>query len=213
MNRPLALPSPGLAIILVCWMSSCLFSQQHPSTTTCITSVDAWSPRTIQQRLTSSNQRTTTAVVSTKLQQSSSSSKVWAKRPPTSGFDLDAIEAFEQELLPQEQQQQDGVDIDDDDDILSTERNKNILVLTVPDHLGNKRIDAVIATILKDQVAVAPEQQVTKLSRSQCATLVTQSFVTVRTDSGTQELLDRKSFKVQKGQEIEINWSKTFLLQ
>lgn len=113
---------------------------------------------------------------------------LFAKAPPTSNFDLDAIEAYEQQLDKVSYVTSDEDDIDDD--ILdSSEAN----TYTVPPELDNKRIDAVISSFE------------TRLSRSQCGNLVTDGHVRIINQDGSTQIVDKKSFKVEAGMELRVN--------
>lgn len=114
-----------------------------------------------------------------------SSSRICAKPPPTAGFDLEAIEAFEAELDLAESSDAD-FDIDTDDDAEGTVSNSEAFV--VPDELSNKRIDAVVA-------ALAPD-----LSRSTCGKLVMEGKV----KDGDNNVLDKKSIKVPAGTVLRV---------
>lgn len=125
-------------------------------------------------------------------------SQCWAKKklPPTAGLDLEAIEAFEFQLDMEESV--DGLELpvddngDDDDNVkASDESMAETKTFTVPAELNNKRIDAAI-------VALEPE-----LSRSFCGKLVTDGQVRLASDN---TLIDRKSFKVQTGQVLEVSF-------
>lgn len=121
---------------------------------------------------------------------SSATSRCFAKPPPTSSFDLDAIEAYEQELdsVLLGTSDSDG-DYDDDEILESTEAN----VYTVPPELDNKRIDAVISSFE------------TKLSRSQCGNLVSDGHVRIVTNDGSTQVIDKKSFKVEAGMVLRVD--------
>lgn len=116
--------------------------------------------------------------------------RCFAKPPPTSNFDLDAIEAFEQQL--------DTVFVDssgddgglDDDGYLG--ESAEIKTYTVPAELHNKRIDVVISSFE------------TKLSRSHCGNLVTDGHVRLVEKDGNTQLVDKKSFKVEYGMILRV---------
>jgi len=121
-----------------------------------------------------------------------SSSRLTAKPPPVSNFDLDAIEAFELELdLLDAKPGGDFSSEEDseDDDLLETD---DVQVITVPPELHQKRIDAALSQLLDNSP-----------SRSSCGSLVTDGCVFVVTENGN-ELVDRKSFKVVQGQELRV---------
>ena len=99
----------------------------------------------------------------------SSTTSLWAKPPPISNFDLDAIEAYEAQLERQREEDGDSsspcgddfertIDEDDTDD-------EDIRTFVVDETLHNKRIDAAI-------VATFPD-----LTRSYAGTLVTDQCV------------------------------------
>jgi 23S rRNA-/tRNA-specific pseudouridylate synthase len=141
---------------------------------------------------------------------STSSSRIWAKPAPKTGFDLDAIEAFELELetLEQQQQQQqntlpDGVDKSKSKSKETKDGKSTTVSLVVPESFHNKRMDAVLAALLQ------PE-----LSRSVCGNLVatgrvkiiTQSCATAATAAAQEDgqVMDRKSFKVETGMILQV---------
>ena len=115
------------------------------------------------------------------------SSCCFAKPPPTSNFDLDKVEAYEQQL-DSVLIGNSGADNDNDEDLESMEAN----LYTVPANLHNKRIDAVISSFE------------TKLSRSQCGNLVTDGHVRLVSKDGSTEVVDKKSFKVEAGMVLRV---------
>ena len=112
-------------------------------------------------------------------------------KPPTSGFDLEAIEAYESQL--DQEVQKLSKDFEDKEDLELDLSDAEIKTYTVPSELGGKRIDAAIA-------ALEPE-----LSRSFCGNLVTDHRVYLL-DNEKKELIDRKSFKVESGQQFEVHF-------
>lgn len=144
------------------------------------------------QKTSSSDARTTSSTTTTRLA---------AKPPPAASFDLESIEAFESQLDEEEREllvTTMGSDDMDHDDLLN---NDEVKVFVVDEASHNKRIDAAI-------VAAFPD-----LSRSFCGSLVTDGQVSLHdNDNGVekddtrkiQQLIDRKSFKVQTGQQIRI---------
>ena len=133
---------------------------------------------------------------------SSENKALWAKPPPKSNFDLASIEAFEAAVDSQEalkSNDDDDLDIDDEES-LSTKKDK-IQILTVPDELKGKRIDAALAAMMDPP-----------LSRSACGNLVADGCVhQIATKKGkeTEILLDRKAFKVEPGMTLKITMPKT----
>ena len=164
---------------------------------TCETNpVQAWT-NSFQPRSSTTRTRTTTTGLT-------------AKPPPAASFDLEAIEAFEAKL--DEEESLLGISNDDDDDDLvllsSTDDQGNHLrddvrTFTVDDACHDKRIDAAIATTYPD------------LSRSFCGSLVNdkrvqllESLPTEHNDTPSAlQVLDRKSYKVQKGQVLQLRIS------
>eukprot|EP00977_Amphora_coffeiformis_P027546 scaffold34620_cov160-Amphora_coffeaeformis.AAC.11 len=130
-----------------------------------------------------------------------------AKPPPAASFDLEAIEAFEAQLDKEAEEALLGAstdDDDDDDDILVDDNSpqQDIRTWTVDDASHGKRIDAAIAIQFPD------------LSRSFCGSLVTDKRVHQLAgglpelddnETPTGQLLDRKSYKVQKGQVLQLS--------
>jgi len=126
-----------------------------------------------------------------------------AKPPPASSFDLESLEAFESELEQQAASLENNIDADEGDGLLqeggsSLIERKRYEVTT---KLSGKRIDAAIALLEPD------------LSRSVCGKLVTDGHVALvlrqKEESGKEEeetlqVINRKSFKVEAGQIIEV---------
>lgn len=131
--------------------------------------------------------------------------QLWAKPPPTQGFDLEKIEAFESQLEELEEQQQQGENVlEDDEDFDATETASTaVRTVAIPSELHNKRIDAAIAELLEEEL---------KLSRSACGHLVTEGRVSRIASTGVvdeeedsvEDVIDRKSFKVETGMVLKI---------
>lgn len=115
---------------------------------------------------------------------------LFAKPPPTSKFDLDAIEAFEQELdaVYVEGTEMDRDLVDDDEDLGREERK----LYTVPEEFHNKRVDAVLSSFEP------------KLSRSHCGSLVSDGHVRIVEPDGNTLVVDKKSFKVESGTVLRV---------
>lgn len=126
----------------------------------------------------------------------SSSFPLHAKPPPTSLFDLEAIETFEKSLLTPASSRDDYGGGDEFDELEDSEDGCASIYHTIPKELKNKRIDAAIA-------ALEP-----KLSRSTCGNLVADGFVFLVTEQNgeTNKLIPitKKSEKVQEGQTLKI---------
>lgn len=131
---------------------------------------------------------------------------LWAKPPPSANFDLEAIEAFELELMKQEEERQNDSlqssdDGDDTEDLLDDEdgvmtRRTTQYDYTVPAELGKTRIDAAVALLMEADASVEADY-----SRSFCGNnLVTEGRV--RVDGAVE---NRKSFKVAAGQVLQVN--------
>ena len=110
-----------------------------------------------------------------------------AKKPPIESFDLEAIEAFESTL------EQEADDSGEDDDILNAMPGDDVRLYEITGALHNKRIDAAIAALEPDY------------SRSFCGNLVSDKRVVV-VDGEEREMVDRKAYKVQKGQSLEVSF-------
>mmetsp|Transcript_14945 Transcript_14945/g.43115 ORF Transcript_14945/g.43115 Transcript_14945/m.43115 type:complete len:468 (-) Transcript_14945:1360-2763(-) len=115
---------------------------------------------------------------------------LFAKPPPKDQFDLKELEAFENQLEKAGLIKQRD---DEDDDILADEDFENDdeesrTEFVVPTELNNKRIDAVVASLV-------PE-----LSRSVCGNLVADGQVT----DGDGTILNRKSLKVAAGTVLRV---------
>lgn len=113
-----------------------------------------------------------------------------AKPPPTAGFDLEAIEAFELQL----EEEAAGIGSDQEEDELDLEGSAEVKSYEIPAELNNKRIDAVIS-------ALEPE-----LSRSFCGNLVANGRVNLVANDGAKEVLLKKSIKLKAGQTLEITF-------
>ncbi|KAL7578388.1 hypothetical protein ACA910_012788 [Epithemia clementina (nom. ined.)] len=125
--------------------------------------------------------------------------RLWAKPPPTSIFDLDAIEAFESELAGAAAIQ--GQDGDDDDyaelDVEATKEINVVKRFEISSKLSGKRIDAVLAILLEPD-----------LSRSFCGTLLTDGYVSVM--EPTQPAADEGNYASTTGADLgEVNVSLT----
>lgn len=119
--------------------------------------------------------------------------KVWAKAPPISTVDLEAIEAFETQLDMVELDYESPDEDLEDEEELSSPTEENVRDYVVPDELGNKRIDAVIASLESS------------LSRSVCGNLVLGGNVrSIDNEDGKYTVLDRKSIKVSKGTILRV---------
>jgi 23S rRNA pseudouridine1911/1915/1917 synthase len=117
----------------------------------------------------------------------------WVKPPPTAGMDLEAIEAAETKRMNTEVLSGDQ-DLDQDDEELDLEESSTeVKFYAIPPELDNKRIDLVIT-------ALEPE-----LSRSFCGKLVSDKRVRLVSD-GKGTVIDRKSFKVEAGQKLQISF-------
>jgi 23S rRNA pseudouridine1911/1915/1917 synthase len=117
----------------------------------------------------------------------------WAKPPPTAGMDLEAIEAFETKLDAKESLGDQDLDLLTDEELDLDESSTEVKYYTIPPELDNKRIDAVIT-------ALEPE-----LSRSFCGKLVTDDRVRLVSNKNNN-VIDRKSFKVEAGQRLQISF-------
>ncbi|VEU40795.1 unnamed protein product [Pseudo-nitzschia multistriata] len=131
---------------------------------------------------------------------------LWAKPPPVSNFDLSSIEAFEAALDLEDLEENvdslgyDVRDVEDGNHVSLPIKEDPIKIVTVPDKLKGKRIDAVLAKLLE------PEQ-----SRSACGNLVADGCVhQIITKNGTENevLLDRKAFKVEAGMTLKVTLPK-----
>lgn len=133
----------------------------------------------------------------------SSSSKLFAKPPPNLLFDLEAVEAFEAQMDLQELalvnelgsaadtddgDEDDGGDDDVDDGRFEDQVADAVQEFVVPPELHNKRIDAVIASLIPT------------LSRSVCGTMVEDGLV----QDGDETVLNRKSHKVAAGTTLRV---------
>jgi 23S rRNA pseudouridine1911/1915/1917 synthase len=123
----------------------------------------------------------------------SKSTTCYAKPDPRGQFDLEAIEALEVQLDKHRVGVENDFDELEDDDIENGDSlTLNVKTHVIPDELDNTRIDKAVAML-------EPE-----LSRSCCGTLVTDGFVRVVSASGNEEVIDRKSFKVESGTILKV---------
>ncbi len=117
-------------------------------------------------------------------------SKLYAKPPPTSKFDLEAIEAFEAKVELKALGL--GNDEDDGDDLMVDEAfhddSSTVSEFVVPERLHNKRIDAVISDLIP------------QLSRSVCGNLIVDGQV----QDEARTVLNRKSYKVVAGTTLRV---------
>ena len=174
--------SPFLWILLACVSCCCLVERIH-----------AWTTRLLSSR----HDR---LFVGRRGRRPDGLLVLTAKPPPAAQFDFDAIEAFEAQLDQAAQIAADGDDDDDDDDLSSgaffQNKQQQVRELTIDDALDGKRIDAALATAFSD------------LSRSACGSLVSNQQVYLLSDndnSSSKHVLDRKSFKVQVGQVLQVH--------
>ena len=151
--------------------------------------------------------------------QGSPSFVLLARPPPTANFDLESIEAFENEIdaaaveadgdgevdfarisvdksFIDEVTDDDDDLLDDDDDEINIDANNHVRSFTVPPELDGKRVDAVLAELIEPS-----------LSRSVCGNLVANGNVRqVRSDDDPVQsvVLDRKSHKVDAGTVLRV---------
>ncbi len=129
-----------------------------------------------------------------------SKKKLNAKAPPTSNFDLDAIEALEAELEWQEkvseqknyEHHEKDPDEEDEWNFMDSGHGDNVKTHTVSESLANKRIDSILSKYERE------------LSRSQCGTLISDGMVAMLTPSEEREgqkpkTITRKSEKIPEG--------------
>ena len=133
---------------------------------------------------------------------SKQSNALWAKPPPKSNFDLASIEAFEATVDSEEAFSSAGNDDPNSDDGQSlSAKDDNIQLLSIPNKLKGKRIDAALAAAMEPQ-----------LSRSACGNLVADGCVhqiVKKKGNEVEILLTRKSFKVEPGMTLKITIPKT----
>ena len=122
----------------------------------------------------------------------------FAKPEPKAGFDLDAIEAFESQLLEEleEEEKNSATPSTSDSKVDDTGVHQILGVqeLIIPSDLNGKRIDAALSALIE------PE-----LSRSSCGSLVLDQHVYRLYENGDEEIIDRKSFKVETGMRIRVS--------
>jgi 23S rRNA pseudouridine1911/1915/1917 synthase len=125
----------------------------------------------------------------------------WGKPPPSASFDLEAIEAFELDLLERDRLlatgEDNSADYDDIDDLNDDDDGDgvNVKEYTIPLTLDKVRIDTALAMSLATDVT-----QALNISRSVCGQLVTDGRVRV---NGIVET--RKSFKVVAGSTLHVH--------
>ena len=118
---------------------------------------------------------------------------LYAKSPPTSDFDLTAIEAFEAQLDLESsqfnQQQDDDGDAEVDD---WGSEDDNVVLHTISEEMSSKRIDAVLALLEPS------------LSRSILGNLVEDGQVELL-KGDKYVVIDKKSFKVEAGSTLRVS--------
>ena len=135
----------------------------------------------------------------------------WAKPPPSSLFDLHAIEAFESELTvsPSEIEVDHDNNNDNDDIVYQMDKqdDSTTRLFEISSQLSGKRIDAVLALLLESEL----------LSRSFCGSLLSDGHVAILETKQkhisekkeldvvtTRTIIQKKSFKVASGQWLEV---------
>ena len=113
-----------------------------------------------------------------------------AKPPPKAAFDLESIEVFESQLDMAESYSNLG---EGEGEMEEREVSAAVRRYEITGAQRKKRIDAAISLL-------EPE-----LSRTFCGNLVAEGRVFLVSD-GAKEVIDRKSFKVQSGQSLEIHF-------
>ena len=123
--------------------------------------------------------------------------RLQAKPPPTSSFDLDAIEAFETQLdqaALDMQSEKSSSSNDVSDDANRNTLNRDVRFYDISPELSNKRIDAALAKLEKS------------VSRSQWGELVADGMVELIDEKGDKPtVLDKKSFKVEAGMTLRVS--------
>lgn len=124
----------------------------------------------------------------------------FAKPAPKAGFDLDAIEAFESQL--EELEQENSSASSSGSSVVGSEPNQveataEVQDLIIPSNLSKKRIDAALSALMD------PE-----MSRSACGSLVLDGRVHRIYEDGSEEVIDRKAFKVEPGMKIRVSLPK-----
>lgn len=131
--------------------------------------------------------------------QHQNSASLFARPPPISNFDLEAIEAMEAKLDMEEARMMEDGD-DEEEDITSDEvegkAGDNIVLFEVPEELDGKRIDAALSKLD------------TTLSRSTCGTLVADGNVQLVQANGDFTVLSRKSHKVSAKDTLRVTMPK-----
>lgn len=122
-------------------------------------------------------------------------SLIWAKPPPISTVDLEAIESFEATMDLEVYGDDDSEDLlpeEDDDFSLELSSGDDVREFIVPPELHNKRIDAAVSALIGSS-----------LSRSACGNLVADGSVKL-VQEGKSSLLDRKSHKIAAGTKLRV---------
>ncbi len=131
---------------------------------------------------------------------SKQSNVLWAKPPPISNFDLASIEALEASLDSEEALGSDGIE-DQDSGGGQSQQDDKTQILSIPDELKGKRIDAALAALMDPP-----------LSRSACGNLVADGCVHQIVQKKGEEMeivLNRKAFKVEAGMKLRITMPDT----
>ena len=120
----------------------------------------------------------------------------FAKPAPKAGFDLDAIEAFESQLEELEQKnassKNSGSSVGSEPD--QVQATAELQEYTIPSNLNKKRIDAALSALMDPG-----------MSRSACGSLVVDGRVHILNEDESEEVIDRKSFKVEPGMKIRVS--------
>jgi len=121
--------------------------------------------------------------------------RLYAKPPPKNSFDLEAIEAFEQQLDDEASCGDDEIVEDlllDDNELASSDATKTY---TIPPDMDNERIDLAIKSFEPG------------LSRSHCGLLVKDGKVSLLTVGGKPTIIKRKSHKISAGDVLRVEWT------
>jgi len=132
-----------------------------------------------------------------------------ARTAPTSLFDLENIEAFEDSLDKDDNTDEEDDDDDDDYNDNDGSNNDNELIIEIDELYDNKRLDSVLKSILEQQQQQQSNKDegdnnnTEKISRSACGKLIKDGNVLLK-ESQSYKPITQKSFKAVRGMTFKI---------
>ena len=137
-----------------------------------------------------------------------------AKASPSSQFNLQEIEAFEEQLEQtvndENMDTNELLEYDEDDD--TTNGSIQQLQYIISDQHHNQRLDTVLSELLTQETSFTTNTDASSssvVSRSFCGSLISQGCVSIKEEDTTttttdQIIISRKSFRVEKGQHVIV---------